>query len=78
MRTLIYPEENLKIAILNKTTHKIKEESNNSKICLGLKFYQKLFLIIMASCTFLIFPELPENNEVLCKKYNSVEACSMW
>ena len=78
MRTLIYPEENHKLAIFHSTTHTIKEESNNSKFGLGLKFYQKLFLIIMASCTFLIFPELPENNEVLCKKYNSVEACTIW
>ena len=78
MKNLIYPEEKLKIAIFSNTTYKIKEESNNSKFGLGLKFYQKLFLIIMASCTFLIFPELPENNEVLCKKYNSVEACTMW
>tara|TARA_A100001388_G_C28738392_1_gene485471 strand:+ start:1066 stop:1302 length:237 start_codon:yes stop_codon:yes gene_type:complete len=78
MRTSIYPEEKLKIAIFDKSTHKIKEESNKSNLGLDIKFYQKSILILLVSCTFLIFPELPENSEVVCKKYNSIEACTIW
>ena len=78
MRTLIQSESKLKIASFNNPTYKVKEELNNSKFGLDFKFYQKLFLILLASCIFLIFPESPKNSEVLCKKYQSIEACRVW
>ena len=78
MQALIQPEVKLKIASFDDSTYKVKEKSNNSKFGLNFKFYQKLFLILIASCVFLIFPESPENSEVLCKKYRSIEACIVW
>ena len=78
METLIQPEVKLKIASFDNSTCKVKEKSKNSKFVLDFKFYQKLFLILLASCTFLIFPESPKNSEVLCKKYHSIEACIIW
>ncbi len=78
MQTLIQPEIKLKIVNFDNSTYKIKEKLNNAKFSLKFKFYQKLFLILLTSCTFLIFPELPKNSEVLCEKYHSIEACNVW
>ena len=78
MQTLIQPEVKQKIASFDRLKSQVKEKSNNSKFGLGLKFYQKLFVIIFTSCTFLIFPESPKDLETLCKKYHSTQACINW
>ena len=78
MKALIQPEVKLKIASFDNSTYQVKEKLNNSKFGLDFKFYQKLFVILLTSCTFLIFPESPKNSEVLCKKYHSTEACIVW
>ena len=78
MGSLIQQEIKPKINSSNKSIYRLKEKSNNSKFDLDLKFYQKLFLILLASCTFLIFHESPKNSEVLCKKYYPIKACIIW
>ena len=78
MPTLIQPEVKLKIASFENSIYKVKGKSNNSKFGLDFKFYQKLFLILLTSCVFLIFPESPKDGEVLCQKYHSNEACIVW
>ena len=78
MQTLIQPEAKLKITSFDHSTYRVKEKLNNSKAALDFKFYQKLFLILLTSCVFLIFPESPKNSEVLCNKYHSIEACIVW
>ena len=78
MQTLIKPKVKLKIASFDNSNYQVKEKSNNLKFGLDFKFYQKLFVILFASCTFLIFPESPRDSETLCKKYNLTEACMVW
>ena len=78
MQVLRHSELKLKRASFDDSTYQVKEKLNNSKFGLDFKFYQKLFLILIASCIFLIFPESPKNSEVLCKKYQSIEACRVW
>ena len=79
MQTLIQPDDvKLKIASFNNLTLKVKGKSNKSKFDLDFKFYQKLLLILLTLCTFLIFPESPLDSEILCKKYHSTEACIVW
>ena len=78
MQTLIKPKLKLKMARFENLTYEVKEKSNNSKFGLDFKFYQKLFVIFLVSCTFLIFPESPQESEVLCKKYQSTKACMVW
>ena len=78
MQSLIQPEVKLKIVGFDNSNSQVKEKSNNSKSGLDFKFYQKLFLILLASCTFLIFSESPNNSEDLCKKYHPIEACIAW
>ena len=78
MQTLIRPEVKLKIVGFDNSNSQVKEKLNYSKSCLDLKFYQKLFAILLVSCVFLIFPESPQDSEVLCKKYQSTKACMVW
>ena len=78
MRTLVHPELKVKIASFDDQTYKVKEKSSNSKFDFDFKFYQKLFLILLAFFTFLIFPESPKNSEILCKKHHSINACIVW
>ena len=78
MQTLIQPEVKLKIVGFDNSNSPVKEKSNYSKSGLDLKFYQKLFVILFASCALLIFPESPQDSEALCRKYQSTEACMVW
>ena len=78
MQTLIQPEVKLKISSFDNFNCQVKEKSNYSRFGLDNKFYQKLFVIIFASCSFLIFPESPKDSEALCKKYHSTETCMVW
>ena len=78
MQALIYSELKLKKANFDNSTYQFREKSNNLKFGLDIKFYQKLFLIFIASSIFLIFPESPKDSENLCKKYHSAKACIVW
>ena len=78
MQTLIKPKLKLKIASFDNSNYQVKENLNNLKFGFDLEFYQKLFVILFASCTFLIFPESPRDSETLCKKYHLTEACMVW
>ncbi len=78
MQTLIQPNVKLKMANVDNSTYEVKEKSNNSKLGLDNKFYQKLFIIIFMFCSFLIFPESPKDSEVLCRKYHPSEVCNIW
>ena len=78
MQTLIQSKVKLKMVNLDNSTYQVKEKSNNPKNSLDSKFYQKLLVIIFMFCSFLIFPESPQDSEALCKKYHSTEACNIW
>ena len=78
MQTSIKPEVKLKIVGFDNSNSQVKEKSNYSKSGLDFKFYQKLFVILLVSCAFLIFPESPQDSELLCKKYHSAETCIIW
>ena len=78
MQSLIQSDVKLKIASFDHSTYKVKEKPNNSKCGIDIQFYQKVFLILISTCAFLIFPESPKNSEILCEKYYSTEACTIW
>ena len=43
-----------------------------------LKFYQKLFVVLISLSTILIFPESPSELENICESYHSEEFCKVW
>ena len=75
---LIQSKIKLKMINFDNSTYQVKEKSNNPIFSLDFKFYQKLFVIIFMFCAFLIFPESPKDSEVVCRKYQSTEACNIW
>ena len=42
------------------------------------KFYQKLFVVLIALSTILIFSESPGDLEKICVNNNSRELCNVW
>ena len=78
MHTLIQSEKKPNIASFDSSTYQLKEKLNKTKSNLIFQFYQKLFLLFLAAFALLIFPESPKNLEILCEKYHSTEACSVW
>ena len=78
MKTLIRTQAKLKIENFDSLADKFEKKMINSRIRSDYKFYQKLFGILFISCTFLIFPESPQDSDVLCKKYHAKEACIVW
>ena len=78
MVTLIKPEAKLKITNFEYSTYQVEKKLVKSKIYLSSKFYQTSFIMVFTLCTFLIFPESPQESDFLCKKYHSKEACIVW
>ena len=78
MQALIRSKLKLNRVSFDNSTYPVKEKFVNSKFGLDFKFYQKLFVLLLVSCAFLIFPESPQDSEVLCKKYQSTKACMVW
>ena len=78
MQALIHSDLKLKRASFDDSNYLVKKQINNSKFGLDFKFYQKLFVIILTLCSFLIIPESPKDSEILCKKYHSADACIVW
>ena len=78
MQALIHSELKLKRVSFDDSSYHPKQKLNNSKFGLDFKFYQKLFLILLTLCSFLIIPESPKDSEIVCNKYHSKEACIVW
>ena len=78
MQALIHSELILKRVSFDDSSFHTKQKLNNSKFGLDFKFYQKLFVILLTLCSFLIIPESPKDSEIVCNKYHSTEACIVW
>ena len=45
---------------------------------INIKFYQKIFVLLISFSTILIFPESPNELENICESYNSRKICNVW
>ena len=75
MKTAVKPDLKLKSFYVSKSyTHFNKKEIS----LFDLKFYQKLFILLISFSTILIFPESPKELANICEDYNSKKLCNVW
>ena len=78
MKTLIDSEVKLDNSKLRNYTAHLRQNVKSSETLVDFKFYQKLFVILTALCTFLIIPEEPKELESVCNSYYSKQICNVW
>ena len=44
----------------------------------NIKYYQKLFVLLISFSTILIFPDSPRQLGDICESYNSRKICNVW
>ena len=75
MKTLLTPDLKSKTFCVSKSYPRLIEKEVS---LVNFKFYQKLFVFILAFSTILIFPESPKELENICESYNSRKICNVW
>ena len=75
MKTVLKPDLKSNTFFVSKSYPRliVKEVS-----LVNFKFYQKLFVFLLAFSTILIFPESPKELESICESYNSRKICNVW
>ena len=75
MKTALKPDLKSKTICISKSYPLfIKKEISS----VNFKFYQKLFVFLLAFSAILIFPESPKELESICESYNSRKICNVW
>ena len=75
MKTALKPDLNSKTFCVSKSYLRLTEKEVS---LVNFKFYQKLFVFLLAFSTILIFPESPKELENICESYNSRKICNVW
>ena len=75
MKTAFHSDLKSKTFCISKSYTRLKEKEISS---VNLKFYQKLFVILISFSTILILPESPRELENICQGYNSRKICNIW
>ena len=75
MKTAFKPDLKSKTFCVSKSYPRLIDKEVS---LVNIKFYQKLFIFLLAFSTILIFPESPKELESICESYNSRKICSVW
>ena len=75
MRTAVKPDLKSQTFATAKSLNLLREKEIS---IIDLKFYQKLFIVLISLSTFLIFPESPGELESICESYNYRKLCNVW
>ena len=75
MKTALEPDLKSKTFFISKSYPRLIEKEVS---LVNFKFYQKLFVFLLAFSTILIFPESPKELESICESYNSIKICNVW
>ena len=75
MKTVLKPDLKSKTFLVSKSYPRLLEKEVS---LVNFKFYQKLFVFLLAFSTILIFPESPKELENICESYNFRKICIVW
>ena len=75
MKTVLKPDLKPKTFCVSKS-HSRSTEKEISLI--NIKFYQKLFVLLISFSTFLTLPESPRELGNICESHNSRKMCNVW
>ena len=75
MKTVLKPGLKSKAFFVSKSYPRLIDKEVS---LVNVKFYQKLFVFLLAFSTILIFPESPKELENICVSYNSSKICKVW
>ena len=75
MKTAFEPDLKSKTFCVSKSYPRLIEKEVG---LVNFKFYQKLFVFLLAFSTILIFPESPKELASICESYNSRKICNVW
>ena len=75
MKIALKPDLKSKTFFVSKSYPRLIEKEVS---LVSFKFYQKLFVFLLAFSTILIFPESPKELENICESYNSRKICNVW
>ena len=75
MKTAVKPDLKSKTYCISKSYSRFTEKDNS---LINLKFYQKLFVMLISFSTILIFPESPRELGNICENYNPTKTCDVW
>ena len=75
MKTAFKPNFDSKTFFHIKSYTRLKEKNIS---LVNIKFYQKLFIVLLSLSTFLIFPESPTELENICEIHNPRTLCKVW
>ena len=75
MKTAFNSDLKSKTLCFSKSYTRLVEKENSY---VNFKLYQKLFVLLIAFSTILIFQESPRELARICENYNSKKICSVW
>ena len=75
MKTVLKSDLKSKTLCVSKSYPRLIEKEIS---LVNFKFYQKIFVFLLAFSTILIFPESPKELENICESYNSRKICNVW
>ena len=75
MKTASKPDFKSKNFCISKSYGRLTEKEIS---LINIKFYQKLFVLLISFSTILIFSESPKELGNICESYNSRKICKVW
>ena len=75
MKTAVKPNSKPKTIVSSESYTRLNKKETS---LVNIKFYQKLFVVLISISTILIFPESPRELENICEINNSKKLCNVW
>ena len=78
MKTVIQSQIKTSVCRDKNRLFDVAKNRDNSVSTIDFKFYQKLVILLISVSVILIFPESPNEMEIVCKSYYPQRVCNVW